>query len=129
MSSRLRPGDREELEQLSPNDEPNQASPELEEPVDVSRRMAPSDPDGDGGPMIAQLINALVLGSILLLFSLGLSLAWGTLDVLNLAHGALFIFGGYLGYRVGQSAALPFAVVILISMVGAGLAARSGNAS
>ncbi|MDB5910800.1 MAG: hypothetical protein JWP34_4914 [Massilia sp.] len=74
-------------------------------------------------PMIAQLINALVLGSVLLLFSLGLSLAWGTLDVLNLAHGALFIFGGYLGYRIGLSAAWPFPVVIIVAMIGAGLAA------
>jgi branched-chain amino acid transport system permease protein len=73
--------------------------------------------------MIAQLINALVLGSVLLLFSLGLSLAWGALDVLNLAHGALFIFGGYLGYRIGESADWPFPLVILVCMAGAGLAA------
>jgi branched-chain amino acid transport system permease protein len=73
--------------------------------------------------VIAQLINALVLGSVLLLFSLGLSLAWGTLDILNLSHGALFVFGGYLGYRVGQIAAWPFPLVVLVSAVGAGLAA------
>lgn len=73
--------------------------------------------------MIAQLVNALVLGSILLLFSLGLSLAWGALDVLNLAHGALFIFGGYLGYRIGESADWPFPFVVVVCMIGAGLAA------
>ena len=73
--------------------------------------------------MAQQLVNALVLGSVLLLFSLGLSLAWGTLDSLNLAHGALFIFGGYLGFELGQSTSLPFVVVLLLSMVGAGLAA------
>ncbi|ODU07047.1 MAG: hypothetical protein ABS81_02890 [Pseudonocardia sp. SCN 72-86] len=72
--------------------------------------------------MLQQLVNALVLGSVLLLFSLGLSLAWGTLDVLNLAHGALFIFGGYLGFEMGRSTDLPFAAVLVLSMVGAGLA-------
>ena len=72
--------------------------------------------------MIAQLINALVLGSVLLLFSLGLSLVWGTLDVLNLAHGALFVFGGYIAYRIGESATWPFVVVIVFCMIGTGLA-------
>jgi len=47
---------------------------------------------------LEQLINALVFGSVLTLFSLGLSLAWGTLGVLNLAHGSLFVFAGYLAY-------------------------------
>lgn len=73
--------------------------------------------------LIAQLINALVLGSVLLLFSLGLSLVWGTLDVLNLAHGALFVFSGYIAYRIGESVTWPFPVVVVLGMIGAGLAA------
>lgn len=73
--------------------------------------------------MLAQLVNAIVLGSVLLLFSLGLSLAWGTLDVLNLAHGALFILGGYVGYRIGQSAAWPLWIVAIAAMLASGLAA------
>lgn len=70
-----------------------------------------------------QLVNALVLGSILLLFSLGLSLAWGTLDTLNLAHGSIFVLGGYLGYEVGKSTTLPFVVVLAIAMIGSGVVA------
>lgn len=73
--------------------------------------------------MIPQLINALVLGSVLLLFSLGLSLAWGTLDVLNLAHGALFVLGGYFAFEFSRSTSFPFAVVLVISLIGTGLAA------
>lgn len=73
--------------------------------------------------MLAQLINALVLGSVLLLFSLGLSLVWGTLDVLNLAHGALFVFSGYIAYRIGESVTWPFPIVVVLGMIGAGLVA------
>lgn len=73
--------------------------------------------------MLAQLVNALVLGSVLLLFALGLSLAWGNLEVLNLAHGTLFVFGGYIGYRIGQSADWPFVLVVVAAMVGSGLVA------
>jgi branched-chain amino acid transport system permease protein len=70
-----------------------------------------------------QLVNAVVLGSVLTLFTLGLSLAWGTLDVLNLAHGALFVFAGYLAYELTKSTSLPFVPVLLLSMAGAGTAA------
>jgi branched-chain amino acid transport system permease protein len=73
--------------------------------------------------MLEQLINAVVLGSVLLLFSVGLSLAWGTLDVLNLAHGAIFVLGSYLAYQLGQSTSLPFVPVVVISMCGTGAAA------
>lgn len=73
--------------------------------------------------MVQQLFNAVVLGSILLMFSLGLSLAWGTLDVLNLGHGALFVLGGYLGHELGRVSALSFVPVLLLSMLGCGVAA------
>jgi branched-chain amino acid transport system permease protein len=67
-----------------------------------------------------QLVNAIVLGSVLTLFSLGLSLAWGTLDVLNLAHGALFVFAGYLAYELAKGDSLPFVVLLVVSMAGSG---------
>lgn len=73
--------------------------------------------------MEQQIFNALILGSILLLFSLGLSLAWGTLDVLNLAHGSLFVFGGYLGFELGQLSGLSFVPVLVLVMLGCGTAA------
>ncbi len=73
--------------------------------------------------MAQQLVNAIVLGSVLTLFALGLSLAWGTLDVLNLAHGALFVFAGYLTFELAKSGDLPFLVILVVSMAGAGAAA------
>jgi branched-chain amino acid transport system permease protein len=69
------------------------------------------------------LANAIVLGSVLTLFSLGLSLAWGTLDVLNLAHGAVFVFAGYIAYALAKEGDLPFVLLLAISMAGAGAAA------
>ncbi len=74
------------------------------------------------GEMLQQLINAIVFGSVLTLFALGLSLAWGTLDVLNLAHGAVFIFAGYLTYELTRQGALSFVPALIVSMVGAGAA-------
>jgi branched-chain amino acid transport system permease protein len=46
----------------------------------------------------SQMFNGLVLGALLALISSGLTIIYGTLGVLNLAHGAMFMVGGYAGY-------------------------------
>jgi branched-chain amino acid transport system permease protein len=46
----------------------------------------------------SQMFNGLVLGALLALISSGLTIIYGTLGVLNLAHGAMFMLGGYAGY-------------------------------
>lgn len=50
------------------------------------------------GNFISQCFNGLVLGALLALISSGLTIIYGTLGVLNLAHGAMFMLGGYAGY-------------------------------
>jgi branched-chain amino acid transport system permease protein len=47
---------------------------------------------------VSQLFNGLVLGALLALISSGLTIIYGTLGVLNLAHGAMFMLGGYAGW-------------------------------
>lgn len=47
---------------------------------------------------LSQLFNGLVLGALLALISSGLTIIYGTLGVLNLAHGAMFMLGGYAGW-------------------------------
>jgi branched-chain amino acid transport system permease protein len=50
------------------------------------------------GLFISQCFNGLVLGALLALISSGLTIIYGTLGVLNLAHGAMFMLGGYAGW-------------------------------
>jgi branched-chain amino acid transport system permease protein len=50
------------------------------------------------GNFVSQLFNGLVSGALLALISAGLTIIYGTLGVLNLAHGALFMLGGYAGF-------------------------------
>ncbi len=52
---------------------------------------------------ISQLFNGLAAGALLALISSGLTIIYGTLGVLNLAHGAMFMLGGYAGYVVFQA--------------------------
>ena len=52
---------------------------------------------------VSQLFNGLALGALLALISSGLTIIYGTLGVLNLAHGAMFMLGGYAGYMAYQA--------------------------
>ncbi|MEO9122260.1 MAG: branched-chain amino acid ABC transporter permease [Burkholderiaceae bacterium] len=47
---------------------------------------------------LSQLFNGLATGLLLALISTGLTIIYGTLGVVNFAHGALFVVGAYAGY-------------------------------
>lgn len=59
-----------------------------------------------------QLLTGLQLGAIYMLVALGLTLIFGTLGVVNFAHGALFMLGAYLGVII--SGETGFLVAILL---------------
>jgi branched-chain amino acid transport system permease protein len=61
---------------------------------------------------ISQCFNGLVLGALLALISSGLTIIYGTLGVLNLAHGAMFMLGGYAGW-VAYSYSGSFIVAVI----------------
>ncbi|MEO6102763.1 MAG: branched-chain amino acid ABC transporter permease [Pseudoxanthomonas sp.] len=60
----------------------------------------------------SQLINGLAQGALLALIASGLTIVYGTLGVLNLAHGAMFMVGGYAGYAAFQATG-SFVVAVL----------------
>ena len=60
----------------------------------------------------SQLFNGLALGALLALIASGLTIIYGTLGVLNLAHGAMFMLGGYAGYVAYQHSGSYIVAVI-----------------
>ena len=61
---------------------------------------------------VSQLFNGLASGALLALIASGLTIIYGTLGVLNLAHGAMFMLGGYAGY-VAFEATGSFVVAVI----------------
>jgi branched-chain amino acid transport system permease protein len=47
-----------------------------------------------------QLLNGLTFAALLFVVASGFTLIFGLLRIVNLAHGALYLFGGYIGYAV-----------------------------
>jgi branched-chain amino acid transport system permease protein len=52
------------------------------------------------------LLNGLVLGLIYVAIAVGLTIVFGTLRLVNFAHGAFYAIGAYVGLVVAQSAGL-----------------------
>lgn len=73
---------------------------------------------------LVSILNGLAIGSLLFILAVGLSLVFGMMDVLNLAHGALFLAGAYFAYLlVGQDPSwLAFAGALALA-AGIGLLA------
>lgn len=65
-------------------------------------------------------INGLVMGSILLLFSLGLTLIYGVGRIVNFAHGAFFSASAMAGVWL-STLGLPFWVVLVVAPIGIGV--------
>jgi branched-chain amino acid transport system permease protein len=64
------------------------------------------------------ILNGISLGMLIFVLAIGLSLIFGLLDVLNLAHGSLYMLGSYIGWQLvdRQHEGLPFVVGALIAL-------------
>ncbi len=78
--------------------------------------------------LLIHLINALLYASVLFLIAGGLSLIYGVMRIVNLAHGNLYAFGAYVSaWTVGTVVAgAPGTVLLLLLPVGALAAAILG---
>jgi branched-chain amino acid transport system permease protein len=68
-----------------------------------------------------QLVNALSQGAFYALFAAGLTLIFGVLDILNMAHGAVFMWGALLAWYLMSTLGLPFGWTLLVTAVFCGL--------
>ncbi|RQH02457.1 branched-chain amino acid ABC transporter permease [Natrarchaeobius oligotrophus] len=71
---------------------------------------------------ITLLINGVLLASIYLLISLGLTLVFGVMNVINFAHGGFIMAGGYVTYWLAGSFGVDpiLSLVVVIPVVFAG---------
>ncbi|HEX7109417.1 MAG TPA: branched-chain amino acid ABC transporter permease [Aestuariivirga sp.] len=63
------------------------------------------------------IANGLYLGAQYALIALGLTLIFALMNVLNFAHGQMYVLGGFITYTVYGQLGLPFVVALLASGV------------
>ena len=67
------------------------------------------------------LLNGISFGMVLFLLASGLSLIVGVMGILNLAHGALYMVGAYVGWNMAVRSGLNFGLAVLAGGLVAGL--------
>ncbi|WP_065409857.1 branched-chain amino acid ABC transporter permease [Pseudobacillus wudalianchiensis] len=65
----------------------------------------------------AQLVNGLSYGLLLFMITCGLSLIFGILGVLNLAHGSLYMFGAYIAYSLTATYTQSFWLALVVAPI------------
>src|SRR5499426_1923344 len=71
--------------------------------------------------MFAQLLIGLINGAFYALLSLGLSVIFGLLNIINFTHGAQYMMGAFVAYFLLQWAGLGYWWALLIAPVAVGL--------
>jgi branched-chain amino acid transport system permease protein len=68
------------------------------------------------------LVNGIVLGALYACLAVGFSLVWGVLNIVNMLHGSLIVFGSYLtffawySYSISPLLALPAVALLLFAL-------------
>lgn len=68
--------------------------------------------------MDQQILNAIFIGSIYAMFAVGYTLVFGILDILNLAHSAVFMLGAALTYSLVVNHGQSFWVAVALGIAG-----------
>lgn len=71
---------------------------------------------------LQQLINGLALGSVYALLALGYTMVYGIIQLINFAHGEIYMIGAFAGYYSATSLDLPLVPTLLAAMAVAALA-------
>ena len=68
--------------------------------------------------LVQATVNGLALGAQYALLALGFSLVFGVLGVINFAHGAFYVLGGYFTYSLMTGLGLPYALALIAAVLG-----------
>src|SRR5215208_1961910 len=61
------------------------------------------------------ILQGILLGGLYAMFAMGLSLIWGVMRLVNIAHGDLIVLGAFLALAIGESVGLhPLAAAPLV---------------
>ena len=67
--------------------------------------------------LLILFLNGLTNGMLLFLISVGLSLIFGVMNILNFAHGSFYMLGVYLTFFVVVQLQLPFIISLIIAPI------------
>ena len=67
--------------------------------------------------LMQQLVNGLAVGSIYALIALGYTMVYGTIKLINFAHGDVYMMGAFIGYFAVMVLKMNVFLALLVAMV------------
>lgn len=71
--------------------------------------------------LLAALLNSLEIGLLLFVIAVGLNIVFGVLNIINFAHGGLYMVGAYLTYTLAAHAGVSFWAALVLAPLGVAL--------
>lgn len=71
--------------------------------------------------LMQQLLNGIVVGSVYALFALGFTLLFGVNHIMNMAYGAVFMWGAFAGLYAVTMLDAPIYLALLLGMLAGGV--------
>ena len=86
--------------------------------------LAPATADDAPATALQQVMNALTIGAIYALVALGYTMVYGIIELINFAHGDVFMIGAFLSIAfltgiAGQTGPVPDPLVLTVLLMGA----------
>jgi len=67
--------------------------------------------------VIQQLLNAAQLGAVYSLIALGYTMVYGTIRLINFAHGDIFMVGAFIGFLLATTVNMPLVLMMPLTML------------
>lgn len=67
--------------------------------------------------LLQQLVNGISLGSIYALIALGYTMVYGIINLINFAHGDIYMIGAYIGFAATTFFGMGFIPALIVSMI------------
>lgn len=67
---------------------------------------------------LQNLINGTISGSYYAVLGVGLTVTWGVLKMINVAHGDFYMLGAYFFYTLSKMLGMPVLISLLIAVAG-----------
>lgn len=70
---------------------------------------------------LQQIVNGLALGSVYALLALGYTMVYGIIQLINFAHGEIYMIGAFAGFYSATTLNLPLIPTLIIAMIASAL--------
>jgi len=65
---------------------------------------------------LQQLVNGITVGGVYALIAVGYTMVYGVIELINFAHGEIYMFGAFISFHLVSTYKVPFGLAALISV-------------